>query len=133
MFAESPLSPERPTQTACRGSRRPEAYEIAVSASDGVANVTSWHPSEDSGTLLGVEREIDVVGTTASRRIRTEDDTNRGDAVARPDDVRGVIPGAVEVADYALVPLNLRVIHMPTPFPEYPKPVYPDGQQKFSK
>ena len=28
---------------------------------------------------------------------------NRGEAVARPEDIKGVIPGAVDVADYSSV------------------------------
>ena len=35
----------------------------------------------------------------ALRLIRMEDDINRGEAFARREDVNGVIPGAVEVAD----------------------------------
>jgi hypothetical protein len=35
----------------------------------------------------------------ASREIRIDEETKRGDAFARPEDVNGVIPGAVDVAD----------------------------------
>jgi hypothetical protein len=42
-------------------------------------------------------------GCTASRRIRTEDEMNRGEGFARPEDIKGVIPGAVDVADYSSV------------------------------
>jgi len=67
MFAESPLSPERPTQTAYRGSRRPEGCEKEPSVSDETIRVTSWQPSEDSGVFLGGDLEIDIIGVTASR------------------------------------------------------------------
>lgn len=48
---------------------------------------------------MGGVFRIEKVGLTASRRMRTDDDTKRGDARARPDDMNGVIPGAVDVAD----------------------------------
>jgi len=127
------LSPERPTQTAYRGSRRPDGCENEPSDSDDVVKVMSSHPSEDSGILVGDELEMDIIGKTASRRIRIDDDTNRGEAFARPDDVRGVIPGAVEVADYTLARIHIRMLHMPIPFLEYPMHVYPDEQLRSSK
>jgi hypothetical protein len=51
------------------------------------------------------EVAIDTCGWTASRRISTEDEMNRGEAFARPEDIKGVIPGAVDVADYSLIEL----------------------------
>jgi hypothetical protein len=33
--------------------------------------------------------------------MRTDDETKRGEAFALPEDINGVIPGAVEVADYS--------------------------------
>jgi hypothetical protein len=39
-------------------------------------------------------------GITTLRETRTDEDTKRGDAFARPDAVSGVIPAAVDVADY---------------------------------
>jgi hypothetical protein len=40
-----------------------------------------------------------TIGVTASREIRIDEDTKRGDDFARPEDVSWVIPGAVDVAD----------------------------------
>jgi hypothetical protein len=54
----------------------------------------------ERGTGVGGEEEVATRGVTASRRMRTDEETKRGEAFARPEDINGVIPGAVEVADY---------------------------------
>ena len=97
ILAESPLSPERPTQTACRGRRRPD---VGTRGKGGrVEGGTSRHPSDERETGIAGLFRTEKVGFTALRAIRTEEETNRGEARARPDDVKGVIPGAVDVAD----------------------------------
>ena len=49
---------------------------------------------------VGDEAAVATMGFTASRFTRTDEETKRGEAFARPDDISGVIPGAVDVADY---------------------------------
>lgn len=61
---------------------------------------TSLHPSFEKGTRQGGDAAVDNIGNTVSRRIRTDDETNLGDAFALPEEASGIIPGAVEVADY---------------------------------
>ena len=51
-------------------------------------------------TGVGGEEEVATRGVTASRRMRTDEETKREEAFALPEDINGVIPGAVEVADY---------------------------------
>ena len=60
------------------------------------------------GRGIGFDAEVEVVScaVTAERWINRDDETNRGDAFARPEDISGVIPGAVDVADY-----TIRIIH----------------------
>jgi hypothetical protein len=97
MLAESPLSPDRPTQTVWRGKRRPDGW---ARGSGGLGvRTTSRQPWVRSKTGTGGVFRIENVGLTASRCMRTDDDTKRGDARARPEDIKGVIPGAVDVAD----------------------------------
>jgi hypothetical protein len=97
IFAESPLSPERPMQTAWRGSTRPDGWTKGDGSGRGGA--TSLQPFELRGIVVMGEVEVTTRGWTALREISIEDDTNRGEAFARPEDIKGVIPGAVEVAD----------------------------------
>ena len=59
-----------------------------------------------NGISFCEEEAVDTSGCTASRRIRTEDEMNRGEDFARPEDIKGVIPGAVDVADYSSVELR---------------------------
>jgi hypothetical protein len=54
----------------------------------------------ERGIGVGGEDDVATRGVTASRRMRIEEKMKRGDAFARPEDINGVIPGAVEVADY---------------------------------
>jgi hypothetical protein len=97
MLAESPLSPERPTQMVWRGRKRPDGW---AGDSGGLgARTTSRQPLVARKTGIGGVFKIENVGLTASRRMRTDDDTKRGDARARPEDINGVMPGAVDVAD----------------------------------
>ena len=59
----------------------------------------SRQPCEESGTCCRADVPVDTIGMTESRLTRTDDKINRGDAFARPEDINGVIPGAVDVAD----------------------------------
>lgn len=43
---------------------------------------------------------VTTKGLTASRKIRIDEEVNLGEAFALPDAINGVIPGAVEVADF---------------------------------
>jgi hypothetical protein len=97
IFAESPLSPDRPTQTVWRGRRRPEGWMNG--GGDGCVGCTSWQPVVERGIGVGGKDDVATRGVTASRRMRIEEETKRGDDFARPEDINGVIPGAVEVAD----------------------------------
>lgn len=97
MFAESPLSPERPTQTMWRGTRRPDGWTKGGSGDED--GVRSRQPDVKKGTGVGGEKEVATRAVTKSRRTRTDEETKRGEAFARPEDIKGVIPGAVEVAD----------------------------------
>jgi len=54
----------------------------------------------ERGRDVGGSEEVETLVDIKSREISTEEATNRGEAFALPDDVRGVIPGAVDVADY---------------------------------
>jgi phage host-nuclease inhibitor protein Gam len=59
----------------------------------------SRQPFVIMGRQFCEEVAVETDGRTASRRIRTEEEINRGDALARPEEVNGVIPGAVDVVD----------------------------------
>jgi hypothetical protein len=53
----------------------------------------------ESGNVCGTSSPVATSVEVNSREISTEEAMNRGEAFALPDEMRGVIPGAVEVAD----------------------------------
>ena len=59
----------------------------------------SAQPISDMRLCCGGEPEREIVGTTNSRLISADDEINLGEALGLPDELNGVIPGAVAVAD----------------------------------